>query len=180
MAQQLEAAGEKVELLAFIDVFLPGKLQYLHSRPASIEYLDRHLGNLLLLPGFERLRYLSRGLASIGNRLNRFLGRSDKGFLARMTRKIAVAHHRAILSYQPKPYAGRIVQLLCSDAPNRVYEDRRLAWSALVSGGFELRVVPGNHLTMVEEPNASILARELQACLDRQSAYAPHNRLQAA
>jgi thioesterase domain-containing protein len=53
IAQQLRAVGEKVALVALIDSFLPGELQYLHSRPALTEYLDAHLGNMLRLPGFD-------------------------------------------------------------------------------------------------------------------------------
>jgi hypothetical protein len=33
----------------------------------------------------------------------------------------------------------------------------------------EVKIVPGNHLSMVEAPHAQILAHELQDCLDRAS-----------
>ena len=61
---------------------------------------------------------------------------------------------------------------MCSDASHRSYEDRRLAWGALTPAGFDVRIIPGNHLTMVEEPHAHVLARELQGCLDRASGAA--------
>jgi hypothetical protein len=37
----------------------------------------------------------------------------------------------------------------------------------LASEGLEVRIIPGDHLTMVEEPYAQVLAQELQICLDR-------------
>jgi thioesterase domain-containing protein len=167
MAQQLVAAGETVAVVAMIDSFMPGDLAYLHSRPGITEYLDWHLGELLLLPKLARIQYVLRWLANGGIRFKRSVGLEERSSLARATRRIAAAHQRAVLRYKPKPYSGKVVQLMCSDASHRCYEDRRLAWSTVISGEFEVQVVPGNHLTMVEDPHACVLARELQLRLDR-------------
>ena len=40
-------------------------------------------------------------------------------------------------------------------------------WDALVRDGFELMMVPGDHDTLVVEPNATTLVRLLRATLDR-------------
>jgi amino acid adenylation domain-containing protein len=167
IAQQLRASGEAVALTALIDSYLPGELRYLHSRSALSQYLDQHLGEMLLLPSVARLKYVARWLANGGVLLRRAIGLRERSSLARATRKVAEVHRRAILSYKAKPYGGKIVQLMCSDAAQRAYEDRRLAWSSLASAGLELRIIPGNHLTMVEDPYAQVLAHELQGCLDR-------------
>jgi len=173
-------AGEQVALVVLIDSFLPGEPQYLHSRPNLVEYLDSHLGEILLLPGIARPKYLAKWLANGGIRFARALGCGEQSSLARATKKVEEAHRRAIAAYRPKPYAGTIMQLMCSDASHRAYEDRRLAWSSLVSGGFEIRIVPGNHLTMVEEPHAQVLAQELQSSLDRVSdaAHSAYRKVQ--
>lgn len=169
IAQQLRAAGEEVGLLALIDSFLPGELQHLRSRPKLVEYLDWHVGEMLLLSGIAPFRYLAKWFTNGGIRLGRAFGWGRRSSLTRATQKVADAHRRAVAAYKPKPSSGKIVQLMCSDASHRAYEDRRLAWSSLVPGGFEVRIVPGNHLTMVEEPNVKVLAQELQSCLDRAS-----------
>jgi amino acid adenylation domain-containing protein len=169
MAQQLRANGEEVALLALIDSFVPGKTQYLRTRSQLAEYLDRHLGETLMRQGFARLKYLARWTLNGGVLLSRALGWRDKSSLARATLRVAKVHTRAVFSYQPKPYPGKITQFMCSDGAYRSYEDRRLAWSELGSGGFEIHIVPGDHLTMVEEPHVSILAEKLQICLDRTS-----------
>lgn len=170
MAQQLRAEGEAVALTALIDSYLPGEMLYLHSRSPLIQYLDRNVGEMLLLPNMARLRYIGRWLANGGMAVGRAFGLAGDSSLERATRKVTEVHRRAILTYRPKPYAGKIVQLMCSDAPHRAYEDRRLAWSSLVPAGFDVRIIPGNHLTMVEEPHAQVLAEELQRCLDREAA----------
>jgi len=167
MAQQLRAAGGTVGLLILIDSYAPGQNRHLRSRSPLSQYLDRHLGEMLLLTGVAQLRYIARWLANGGIRFGRVLGFQENSSLARATRNVARAHRRAIFAYKPKPYPGKLVQLICGHASHRSYEDRRLAWSSLALSGFEVRLVPGNHLTMVEEPHARVLAQELQFCFDR-------------
>jgi thioesterase domain-containing protein len=177
MAQQLQAVGESVGLLVLIDSYTPGENRHLRSRPALNAYLDRHIGELLLLSGIARLRYIARWLANGGIRFGRILGFQENSSLARATRIVAKAHRRAISTYRPKPYPGRVVQLMCGHASHRSYEDRRLGWSSLASK-FEVRLVPGNHLTMVEQPNAKLLALELQSCFDQADGTASPGSLQ--
>ena len=172
IAQQLRSVGEEVAVVVLIDSFLPGALQYLHARPNMMEYFDYHVGEMLLLPGLQRLKYLANWIGNGGVRLGRALGLKDNSSLAKATESVAEAHRSAIGAYRPKPYDGKLVQLLCSDASHRAYEDRRLAWSSLTPAGLEIRIVPGNHLTMVEEPHVQVLAQYLQGCLDRASCEA--------
>lgn len=167
IAQRLRAAGEEVRFLALIDSFLPGELRYLHPQSKLTEYLDCHLGELLLLSGVARLKYLARWIGNGFVRLGWALGIRSHASVARTMRRVAEANIQAIDAYSPRPYPGKITQFLCSDAPQRSYEDRRLAWSSLTPNGLEIHVVPGDHLSMVEEPNVRVLARELQACLGR-------------
>jgi thioesterase domain-containing protein len=124
---------------------------------------------MLLLRGAARLKYLAKWAANAGVLLSRALGWREDSSLARATRKVAAANTRAIMAYKPKPYAGKLVQFMCSDGAYRSYEDRRLGWSNLAIDGLEVHLVPGDHLTMVEEPNVRTLAQELQRCLDRVS-----------
>jgi amino acid adenylation domain-containing protein len=166
-ARRLEAAGEEVRLLALVDSFLPGQTRYIHTRSKMIEYLDFHLGEMLLLSGTARLQYLARWFGNGFIRLGWALGFRSRDSVARATRHVAEANVRAMLGYSPQPYAGTITQLMCSDWAERAYEDRRLAWSSVAAGGLDVHIVPGNHLTMVEEPHVRALAHELQACLDR-------------
>jgi amino acid adenylation domain-containing protein len=167
MAQQLRAAGEEVAAVILIDSYLPGKLNYLHTRPRFVEYLDSHIGKLSVLSGAARLKYLATGIASWGASVARAFGWQQQDSLARAMRLVREANMRALLEYEPKPYAGKVIQIMCSDAPHRSYEDRRLAWSTVVETGLEIYMVPGNHLTMLEQPHMLATAKQLQFCLDR-------------
>jgi thioesterase domain-containing protein len=43
--------------------------------------------------------------------------------------------------------------------------DRKLGWSELATGEFEMIEIPGDHLGILQEPNVVILAQELQRCM---------------
>jgi thioesterase domain-containing protein/acyl carrier protein len=170
VARRLEAAGQEVRLLALIDSFMPSEPQYLHVRSTTAEYLDFHLGEILLLSGFARWKYVAHWLGNGFVRLGRALGLGSRDSVTRATRHVAQANVKAMLGYTPGRYGGRITQMMCSDWAERSYEDRRLAWSSVAEGGLEVHIVPGNHLTMVEEPHVQVLALELQRALDRAGA----------
>lgn len=167
IARRLQESGEEVRLLALMDCFMPGEPQFLHNRSKWTEYLDFHFGEFLLLSGMARLKYVAKWIGNGCIRLGRGLGLGSHDSVTRATRHVAKANLKAMLGYSPLPYPGKITQLMCSDWAERAYEDRRLAWSSQAEGGFEIRIVPGNHLTMVEEPHVRMLARELQRALDR-------------
>jgi amino acid adenylation domain-containing protein len=167
MAQQLKRAGEHVASVVLIDSFLPGPLKYIHARAGSAEYVDRHIGNMLSQPGIESLKYLATLAQNGVKHLRRIVAGNNQSSIVQATKSIRAAHINAFLSYRPQAYSGKLVQLLCAESSQRGYEDRRMAWAYLVpTGGFELRLVPGDHLTMVEEPHVRQVAQELQSTLD--------------
>ena len=42
-----------------------------------------------------------------------------------------------------------------------------LGWARVATGGVEVHQVPGEHMTMMHQPQVEELARQLRACLDR-------------
>jgi aspartate racemase len=162
IAQQLVAAGEKVGVLLLIDAFMPGALKYLHDRRAATEYADWYLGEFLLSPLGAIKRWFNDWLPRLSlQRLHR------EGQLDRASARQKKVNLKAAATYCPKSYPGRITLLMCSDAPYRTYEDRRLAWHSVAEGGLEIHVVPGNHETMEREPNIQVIGNQLQGCFDR-------------
>jgi thioesterase domain-containing protein len=52
-------------------------------------------------------------------------------------------------------------------------QDQAFGWARLAKGGVDVYFVPGNHDTMVEEPNVETVAARLRACLDQSGAAEP-------
>jgi thioesterase domain-containing protein len=176
MAQQLLAEGEQVSRLVLIDSHFPTyPKHYLAGafRRRGVAMADSYLGDLLALSGKEKLRYISnrarhavaRGMGHVQAVGDRFRGGSNGLVLPAVLRRVKDANALAEQSYVPRDYAGHIIQLWCSEMPTRSYRDRRLAWSEVAGDGLEVHVIPGNHMTMLEEPHLRILAEKLTNCL---------------
>jgi thioesterase domain-containing protein len=69
--------------------------------------------------------------------------------------------------YNPAKYAGRLVLFRAAIRPLFNGFKLDLAWDRYVGGGVEVVEVPGNHMSMLEPPNAKIFAAKLQEVLNR-------------
>jgi len=65
--------------------------------------------------------------------------------------------------YRPAVYKGDVV-LIRSEMNDEAPES---FWSRLVTGEFKVIDVPGNHLSMLEEPNVAALADHLKTCIEK-------------
>ena len=160
MARQLVAEGEEVGMLLMIDSPMPGRMALFHERNSLVYYFDRYLGEFLLSPFGAVKRW------ALETR-RRFVSRREKSSSARAVKQTAKISMGAARKYHPQPYPGKLTLFICSDAPMRAYEDRRLAWHEVAQGGLEIHVVPGDHATMEQEPNVQVLASHFQKCFDR-------------
>jgi thioesterase domain-containing protein len=160
MAQQLQAQGQQVALLALFDAPCPVPMNWLHRGRDRLDGLvfpalrfAQHSGNLLrqLRPN-EGLRYIRQKV------------RNARNIVA--PDPVHRANFGAARSYLPKPYPGRITYFLATGERRWFAPDLRLGWSELAAGGVETYRVPGTHLTILREPHVKILAEQLKACLD--------------
>ena len=179
MAQQLRREGESVGLLLLIDSQFPGSPLYFPKhplRPTLTSLVDYYLGDLLMLPMQGRPRYIATRIRNVSVRLakagRKLLGRilpgvEGKAVVASTIQKVKSANSRAGGHYHPQSYDGKVTLFWCSEVPSRSYQDRRLGWSETAGGGLEVHVIPGNHLTMVDNPHVAVMAYKLRACLEK-------------
>jgi thioesterase domain-containing protein len=179
MAQQLSAAGQRVELLGMLDTFLMNsviasvqKRTPLQGLKKKVSSLGRHLSRLILGP--QRRAYITEDLAE---RLDAIIGQGRQfayGVLRACGRPIPKFLHRAkdvnwfaALRYEALPYCGRVT-LFRATIPLSFVEmpgDKQLGWGPLAKGGVDVHEIPGTHLEIMREPNVAIVARELSRCL---------------
>jgi thioesterase domain-containing protein/acyl carrier protein len=180
MARQLEAQGEEVGALVFLDSFAP----VLPSR-SKAERARMHL---------ERMR--EQGPLYVAHVVNLRV-RSELDNVERAVRrplsKLFPYHFRlesvadtwlqAAASYRPGSYGGDAMlfraALGSALTSGTAYEiDDLQGWGPFIRGGVEVSVCPGDHNTMCEQPNVRVLARRLRAYLDRRMGQ--RRQLQAA
>jgi len=184
MAQQLQAQGSSVALLAILDsypreqdVSTPAEASPTSMKPQETvedyakaivriaEALSGSWKKKVLLP-YEELSRL-QPVAQLDYLLERLRDAgiaSDDMDVSQLRRYIQVneALGYCLERYRPKPYPGRITLFRSED----VAADP-LSWSPFSAGPVEVHPVSGDHLSMVEEPHVQALALQLQQCLDK-------------
>ena len=165
MAQQLTAAGHVVPLVVLIDSPTGQHLPHKMKGPADI--LDYLVGDELNISA-DSLRELEPA-----EQLNMIFEE------ARHTNRFEVlpptlglpmfntwmAHQEALFDYHPKAYSGRVLFYKPRELAKMNAADPHLTWLELAQGGFELVLVPGDHLTMNAQPHVKHLARHLKRAL---------------
>lgn len=166
MAQRLVAEGEEVKLLAMFDTYRPG----LDVSQALKDLRRRALaqsGAAYLLGGVGRR--LGRVAHSLGEGLEISLHRARGSPVPHELRDawLTRSFFRAVSRYQPRPYDGKLTLFRASTVhPMLEHVGAELGWTGLARAGIESHAVPGDHETLVEDPNAVVLAAKLARCLE--------------
>jgi thioesterase domain-containing protein/acyl carrier protein len=174
MARQLNALGQSVSLLALLDAVLPD------YRVKSLKENDPALLMSFVLDlglSWDSLSALAGELNKLGvdEQLAVVLARArDKGIappdieLADVRRwwKVFKANTQALLRYRPKPIATRITLFQADEQLQTLRPKKTPKWDKLSESGVDLHWVPGNHFTIVNEPNVGSLARHLKQSLE--------------
>jgi amino acid adenylation domain-containing protein len=167
MARQLHAHGERVALLALMDVRPPDpNATWDEDLPTLLRSFARSLGlspDQLSLEGFwqltadDQLEWLLRAAR------NASLAPPDVE-LSRLRRHLRVfaSNLHAMRSHAPAPYRGRVTLFRAADAAD---SEALTTWDELVMGGITLNEVPGDHNSILREPNVRVLAAQLSSCL---------------
>ena|SRR6266404_5883372 len=91
----------------------------------------------------------------------------DPSPYAEYERKLWDIHIRNLRDYVPKPYTGQVT--LFRTKVHHFFRsfDPTFGWAELAQQGVTVKIVPGGHESILEEPHVGILARELLASLPR-------------
>ncbi|HET7624857.1 MAG TPA: amino acid adenylation domain-containing protein [Verrucomicrobiae bacterium] len=82
-------------------------------------------------------------------------------------RQLWEEHIRALVTYQPKPFDGRVHLFRSSGHPLLCSFDADYGWNDFAKGGVEIHIVPGVHEKILEEPCVETLARQLADVLEK-------------
>ncbi len=150
MADQLRANGQETIFIGLFDTF-PGK-------PKSQGEL---LIKLLRLPWEEKTAYLSWKLSNLARFVQRRFGKRLPPALVAVRKALVEAE----MCYVPKVYPKRVTVFNAAVKSLRSADDPAAGWSEWASGGVEIHQIAGHHANIFFEPNVSILAEKLSACL---------------
>jgi thioesterase domain-containing protein/acyl carrier protein len=186
MARQLRALGESVALLAVVDGAPHNNIEEAGDESGEAQDSDAHylldiaayVGNfwgrdpevsperLEALGPDGQIAYVAERLAAVD-----FLPPGTGEVQLRRVLAVYRANTRAVRRYQPGDYPGPegMVVLRATERPQLpgVLAQDDLGWSEVVGGPVEVLPVPGNHLTLLAEPQVRAVAARLRECLER-------------
>jgi oxalate---CoA ligase len=171
-ARQLQQEGSEVALLALFDSPTPGYPKVVREWK---RYLDRGGAILRALVQGRSLfstRDIAAHLRALANIATRKLGARVRRNLSTAAASEPEVGGSAIAisrrEYSPRSLAVPIVHFLGADVAvsTQVLSDPRLGWRDFASGGFQARMVPGDHVSILSQANAPALATELEKALE--------------
>jgi natural product biosynthesis luciferase-like monooxygenase protein len=180
VAQQLQAQGQEIALLAMIDSYRFGCPSYRPMvTPTMYELLHLgnkffrvHLKNVMRLSGKERAAYVSEKSKSamliVDHTAKHLAAKLNGGSIAThdplLETQDALEH--ASITYQPRPFKGRITLFRSSILPKGVEVAPDLGWSDLAEEGVEVHEIPAYFTTAILEPKVQTLAQEMRNAID--------------
>ncbi|MDE3083909.1 MAG: alpha/beta fold hydrolase [Verrucomicrobiota bacterium] len=186
MARQLAAAGEAPALLVLLNSASPNTDYEKIRFCCSPRWLAKFFCNAAYwLARFvkhwrpsERREFISWKLRVCRHKLKALLRLSaaqmaqldvdelvDLAKYSDEERRVWETHVRALLCYKPKPYPGHVTLFRMRGHPLFCSFDPLYGWGALAQRGVTVKIVPGQHSSMLEESHVQILAEELECCL---------------
>jgi aspartate racemase len=177
IAQTLHSQGHEVALLALFDtrMVIQGKV------PTTITRRQRFFAHYHLLKKVGLAYLINKGKTRFKKLFNKFNRRYKKlacEFYKRTGRPMSVTlqqfvfqeeeaklEARTTFTYLPKNYPGKLT--LFRAIEQKAFNDPEPGWRNVAEEGIELHDVPGDHLSMLQEPHVQVLAEELKACIDK-------------
>jgi amino acid adenylation domain-containing protein len=176
MARQLEAAGDKLSLLAVLES-APPNLEKLHARLPrsarfSIENVYENLRDFVSHSPTEQVAMVKRKARKVREKLSHRNGDGtaqpppalkdliDMSKYPKDYVKYAETHWKALESYVPGLYGGTVHLFRARKQPLRI-TDPSLGWNIVAPGRVKIEVIPGTHETMVTEPHVQVLAQKV-------------------
>ena len=168
IAQQLQALGEEVGLLALIDSYAPTGLEEQIDDTVLANSLVTDLGGMfgkeLSISANELQQLLpEEQLNSILQKAKYLNILSPEISIEQMHRlfKVFKANLKAMYDYLPLPYSGPTVLFVASD------EVSQRGWSSLATEAMEIYNIPGDHYGILQKPHVGVLAKQLETCLEK-------------
>jgi acyl transferase domain-containing protein/thioesterase domain-containing protein/acyl carrier protein len=184
IARQLSALKEPIGLAGLLDTFQ----RNLVEEDALLQAAPQKLGKLPVLKrltkdirtlvlGRDRIGYLQerktymqawalKTLYRSAYKLSTRFGWAMPPFL----KDVKEANWIASDYFTPQPYDGTVVLFRCQNRLDTDPPDSSRVWQRLVKGGVVILDVPGDHNSMLREPNVRILAEQILTYLQPKSA----------
>lgn len=168
IAQRLKGQGKKVHLLCMIDTAVRDDFTLINTEAEIISYLlDQQLG-IAYDDSLKKLNQMEKSANRIAYYINKMSGKEQS--LASINEIEQVLKHfqnsiNLALRYQPETtYTDPVLQFRALEESRFNANKPEQSWKHWIEN-WELHDIPGNHITMVEEPHVRKIAEILNSKL---------------
>jgi amino acid adenylation domain-containing protein len=191
MAQQLQARGDEVGLVALFDSppvnsdyynlrwefsfcvrwvrAFPGRLgRFLRKdREGRFDVIRRKWHKLATKSGIvqeDRSKSLHDRADLFAMQFGEYLF-GDPGLIPAHHERVIAALYHSLLEYEPREYPGRLTLFRAAQQPLDCSHDPLMGWARLSPAGIDVQTVPGDHSSILAEPAVRHLAQALVSAL---------------
>jgi amino acid adenylation domain-containing protein len=185
IAQQLQQQGESIALLALLDstpplsnisptdsTFLDDAKLLADLAESTAHFFGQQLSisptELKPLEPNQQLNYVLDVMKAA-----HFVPPDIQPNQIRAFLQVYKSNTRALMQYVPKPYSSSITffrssqPFLDDQKTSEMISDPVSSWTQLSAHPIDVRIIPGDHTTMLAEPNIRVLAEQIKDCLKR-------------
>lgn len=165
IARQLTEQGEKIAFLGLVDIRCPVIAEL--STPFR-EWIEIQLDRMQKMTIKEQFNYIYEKLFKPKSQVYRdeiVATLSDLDIFTPELVKVLDCNVQAAKEYQPQIFAGKAT-LFWSEHQNwYIKKHPTLGWGDLVTDGLDIQRIPGDHITLMQEPHVRVLAGKLKSSI---------------
>jgi thioesterase domain-containing protein len=169
MAQQLTAQHQQVALVVLFDTFCTYQGQSRKAQVLAEELvcLFKGISSAVLriwrMSAGQRWAYISLEAKTLMRGIRR---RAHEITLPSIVEEVFKANEQAAKDYAPRVYPGRVVLFRSNYTMLTQLRDRHAGWSTYAGRGLKIHEIPGDHDSILLEPQVQLVAEQLKECLD--------------
>jgi amino acid adenylation domain-containing protein len=158
VAQRLKEQGQEVRLLALVDVPVPDEERKVAKKKPLYQRVLRLLGEGRILNIIKQ---------KIRDRINPAEEQEIETPETEQLKAIVSAHDSVFDFWvMNKVYQGKLNLFTCEENYNHLGKDLDMRWGKLSTESIAQHIVPGNHFTMIRQPNIQVLGKELMEIIN--------------
>lgn len=162
IARQLQVQGQKIALLALFDTISPIYNQFSLRNQISNHFEQGFYFTL------ARIQHRARLLAARWLKQQTQNAPASDRTYSNIRIQVESANKQALRAYLPQAYLLQVTLFRAINQPVGAswYADAHLGWGKLAKG-VEVHDVPGDHLSLMGEPDVQVLAAKFKLCLEK-------------
>ena len=158
MAAQLEAEGQETGLLVIFDTWDILTMNALWV----VDYYARRLRYLRRQNRKQQIKAVTKKIRGVLRKMGTTVSRNSQSAESSVSDNPWKTGYKPPVDFVPKRFSGNVTVYRIQRQPYYRSGDESLGWAKRVEGRVEVEYVPGDHPTILRDPNVQVMAQNLR------------------